>query len=70
MNDETILRALVIVLFIPAVGAVVAYLAGHPSRALRSPSVLPAAPGRAKGLRYQKAAVILKRALIALCFCT
>ena len=36
-----ILRGLVLVLFIPAIGAVVAYLIGHPSMAMALNGVLP-----------------------------
>jgi len=41
MNGETILRGLVLVLFIPAVGAVVAYLTGNPATAIVLNGVLP-----------------------------
>jgi hypothetical protein len=42
MNDgEIILRVLVFMLFIPAVGAVGAYVTGHPSAAMVSNGVVP-----------------------------
>jgi hypothetical protein len=41
MNGEIILRGLVLVLFIPAIGAIVAYLTGHPSTAMVFNGVVP-----------------------------
>ncbi len=41
MNAEVALRALVIVLFMPAIGAVAAYVTGHPSMAMALNGVLP-----------------------------
>ena len=41
MNGETILRGLVLVLFIPAIGAVAAYLMGNPATAIVLNGVLP-----------------------------
>jgi hypothetical protein len=41
MNGENVLRGLVLVLFVPAIGAVIAYLVGHPSRAILLNAVVP-----------------------------
>ena len=41
MNGENVLRVLVIALFIPAMGAVVAYLMGNPATAMALNGVLP-----------------------------
>ena len=41
MNGEAFFRGLVIVLFFPAIGAVIAYLFGHPSVAMVLNGVLP-----------------------------
>ena len=41
MNAEVAVRALVMVLFIPALGAVVAHFSGRPSMAMARNGVLP-----------------------------
>ena len=41
MNGENVLRVLVIILFMPAIGAVAAYLMGNPATAMVLNGVLP-----------------------------